>query len=349
VAYASLVALSIDLSKYFGVPTVLDPNSTLNGSTSVTDYIASLNKRKYLEDWDYSSTNIGLPKKRYNFSNITINQIGNTGNPKSEIRLALVDRMPVIFVLNYCRIYRKQFLQYFWDTKLENDIFTDIDAASKEKSGDGHAMCITGYNDLFAYSPVPSFTLQNSWGVGVFQEIGRDPITDNPIYDYNRLNGRLRIPQNINYTKWLYHNATWPFTILGGIYRYEFYKLQASWKSMVPVEIHDLKTDLISLDVDDVDPGSPTLIGSTVNQFKLWIENTMPIASVSATMIHADEPPLDVTGVFHNNELTCNICFWPSSNIRSYGVFTVTVVDTQGGIYKRSFNFSVYKGWASTC
>ncbi|MDR2696944.1 MAG: hypothetical protein LBB40_00530, partial [Holophagales bacterium] len=50
-AYGTLLALSIDASAAFGKPIVLDPDSTLQGPSTVNEYITGLNQRNYLENW----------------------------------------------------------------------------------------------------------------------------------------------------------------------------------------------------------------------------------------------------------------------------------------------------------
>jgi hypothetical protein len=68
----------------------------------------------------------------------------------------------------------------------------------------------------------------------------------------------LKIPQDLDYTAWNYRMSEWPFTILGGEYRFEFYKLVPAWViDTQPPTVH-----YVNVDIKKSDSGPMTLYRS---------------------------------------------------------------------------------------
>jgi hypothetical protein len=223
VAYGSLVAVSFEASKAHNKYIRLDPDSTLSGGTKVPKYIANLNNRGYLQE--FKRTRLEDPK--YPFSHIEIQQIGNTNNARNEIKAAIDNNQPVVFSFNYWKNGGEDVLIEFWNNKDQDELFDEIKYPGNTSSKNGHTMCIVGYKDDDKDkddNPIlPYFIVQNSWSVW-----SDDPYTSYP-RPKGRQDGTLRIPQDIDYRKWLYWRSWWPATIAGGEYMFEFYKLVPHW------------------------------------------------------------------------------------------------------------------------
>jgi len=231
-AYGSLIAVSIDRSAYSGSSIVFDPNSTLTVASNVPNYVAHLNNRNYLNKWRHSPDSPYYPElfnplmNRYAFSHISVQQIPNNYNAKQEIRNAIRNNQPVVFSFHYWNGFESHspnLFKDFWHSKSESDLFTIINSPNNETGKNGHTLCIIGYDDSDN-----SFIVQNSWGTtGI------------------RSHGTLRIPQDLVYDAWHYYNSTWPFTVLGGEYRFEFYKLTPNWilNDTQPPTINNLSVD----------------------------------------------------------------------------------------------------------
>jgi hypothetical protein len=177
-----------------------------------------LNNRGYLNKWG-SPVRIGSTEKyldfddRYAFSNIAMQQIGNSASAKAAIRAAIDNNQPVVFRMGFWDgawlSSTESVLHKFWhtyDNSQNYAIFDGINAGGSTIGDSGHVMCIVGYDDSDY-----SFIVQNSWGTCG----GWWP------------NGTFKIPQDLDYDK--QHYKVSPLSLFGWEYRFEFYKLIPTW------------------------------------------------------------------------------------------------------------------------
>ncbi|MCL1908285.1 MAG: hypothetical protein FWG12_02830, partial [Holophagaceae bacterium] len=258
VAWGSLVAISIEanVNNTFGHRVIFDADSTLQGGSHVPDYIYSIVTRGYLNYWrlsplsPYQNNIFNDLTPRYAFSNISIQQIGNTSAAKQAIKNAIDERHAVAFVLRHWKgsgpgsfnLLHEHWKAYStmpgFDAELTRFVgITDFGNETDWMQG-GHAMCIIGYDE-------DSFIVQNSWGNGYSKKDG-----NTQVWVTNRENGILRIPQDLNYDAWHYHYPTWPVTVIGGEYRFEFYKLIPNWinNDTQPPSVSELNIVLVEYD-----------------------------------------------------------------------------------------------------
>jgi hypothetical protein len=298
-----------------------------------------------LRDWEKS--NLNGPRRTYGYSNIQIKEISTSGsNTRDDIKSAIDGETPVMFSYRFYskNSWPRSSFDEFWYNNEEEDVFTNIGTDNNTSEIVGHAMCITGA-DNHRGSGVDYFFVQNSWGACpklVFDKYDSD---NNPVYKtiYNRPFGTLKIPQNLNYAQ-----------KTGGQPRYRFYRLGATWRTLLPVEIYDLWIDFSADDdIIVIQPAAvnPPIGGPITNSFTVPVENNVPIAGASARMSLNGGAPFNAPIVFQSTgdgacTYTYSHTFTRTTSVPR-GTYTLTVVDAAGKTYGRSFNFSVSRGWAA--
>lgn len=316
VAYGSLAAMSITTTHSRGYEIVFDPDSTLQTSSTVPHYITKIVSRGYVQLWSPCYWLNTAVQFYFPLSGVSLQQIPNNSSAKQAIKDALKADTPVVFTFHYWSGGESE-LQNFWHGP--NQIFTGINANGVTVSpNNGHTMCVIGYDDDDG-----TFIVQNSWG---------EPT--------NRPHGTLKIPQDLLWERWHYHNSTWPATIAGGMYRFDFYKLTPNWSypDTIPPTISDGELDLFG-------PNNYHYSGPPILSFYVGITDNVKVAEVSASL-EMNGLPNDMYGETSGTIWTYVIPYnFDDPSRPASGTITITATDTSGNVSQRSFFIDFTQFW----
>ena len=203
--WGSTLACSVSASTTFTNKALLKTNlmrALSGGDTSL--FISKMNSIHYFDDFNYIGETV--PAHRFSFTSINSQQIPHDSSAISSIKSILNENKAVIFTYNFPSGHESD-LGSVWSSSPESNVWTGIINQGDRYSLTGHVMCIVGYDDTDS-----SWIVQNSWGT-----------------NYNRPNGVLKIPQNLDYGTWLYYNSSTIGHLFGGIYKYEMLVVSPNW------------------------------------------------------------------------------------------------------------------------
>jgi len=331
--YASLLALSIDASKTFGRPIVLNPDFAPQAQVTADRYVQTLNKKNYLElcSNPYHSV-FPLPSEEERqlqpFNQISMQRIPNGESTQSAIKAILDNGRAIVFTYNFALedcSSREAFFRLKFNLA-DDEVYLDNSSYDTLYDGD-HTMCIVGYDDGDA-----TFIVQDSRSVQ--NQISLPGLTYMGANTY----GTIRIPQSLEYTDFLNK-----LNGLTGTYRHEFFVLVPEWgkTDTKPPKISDLNlciAEYVDVAEDHDYPNEEYCISVQI------MDDVKVADDVSVEISVFGENKVSLRSIFEGNTVTCMIPILAPDSMSAPIVATITMTarDTSGNQIISEFqcNFS---------